>query len=526
MRYVVTGSQMKAIDRCTMEQVGIPSLVLQERAALCVAEEVKKVIKEEKGNGSIWFFCGTGNNGADGIAAARILKGQGYPVLLVYVGDEGRGTEEFFRQKQIAKGLGVPEVFWAEGPKDWGIAYGPCRVLVDALFGVGLSRPIEGAYQEALEFMKELPAEKVLSVDIPSGIHSDTGQVMGTALRADVTVTFGYKKLGMLFYPGREYAGSVVVGDIGFPGPQILDAKLGSWYRAVTLGPEDFSLVPRRPEYSNKGTFGKILVVAGSREMGGAAFLSALSAYRTGAGLVRIMTVEENRTMLQQLLPEAILTLYRPDEVLKEPEAFHKKVETVCAWADVIVLGPGIGQGPETEPLVQEFLTNAYVPMILDADGLNAAARDPELCQYFTENIIVTPHLGEMSRLTGLSIEQIRADLLQCASSYSGLHGVTCVLKDAVTVISGREGQLCVNESGNSCMAKAGSGDVLTGILAGLLAQGMEMWEAACLGVYLHGAAGDRLREKGGAYGMLSHELCEEAALLCGRNITLDLPVV
>ena len=509
---------MKAVDRCAMEQVGLPSLVLQERAALCVAEEVKALLKKEKGNGSVWFFCGTGNNGADGIAAARILQSQGYPVLVVYVGDRARGTEEFFRQKKIAEELGVPSVCWPDMQERLKLSHGPCRMLVDALFGVGLSRPVEGAYGEAMEFMKELAAETVLSVDIPSGIHSDTGQVMGTALKADVTVTFGYKKLGMLLYPGKEYAGRVLVEDIGFPVPEILDTKLGSWYRAVALGPEDLSrMLPCRPEYSNKGTFGKVLVVAGSREMGGAAFLSALSAYRMGAGLVKVMTVEENRTMLQQLLPEAILTLYGSDEILKEPENFHKKVEEVCAWADVIVLGPGIGQGPETGLLVREFLTNAYVPVVLDADGLNAIAREPGLCQYFTENIILTPHLGEMSRLTGLSVERIRADLLQCACSYSTSHGVTCVLKDAVTVISGREGQLCVNESGNSCMAKAGSGDVLTGILAGLLAQGMEMWEAACLGVYLHGAAGDRLREKNGAYGMLAHELCEEAAYLCDR---------
>ncbi len=584
MRYLVTGNQMKRIDRYTIQSVGIPSAVLMERAALAVADTVEElaitglpaagsplrtlspadITLERQGrmagmprqchNPSVHIqaVCGTGNNGADGIAAGRILHNKGYKVTVIIAGDPQRGTEEFHLQRRIAQNLGMRIVEWND------FLPGECDILIDAVFGVGLSRPVEGKYREVLQMMENAGASKVVAVDMPSGIHSDTGQVLGAAVRADVTVTFGYKKLGSVLYPGREYCGLVKVCDIGFAADSIRiladgssGGSMGDAQRpgmacgvtgdegrpgtaceaavgaaddtlstgmvrgvAVTFGPEDLDLLPPRPAYSNKGTFGKVLVVAGSENMGGAAYLSALAAYRMGAGLVKVMTVEENRLIMQELLPEAILATYRSGEMEEEPETFQGKVEKECAWADVIVLGPGVGQGVGVYELMRAFLTNAYVPMILDADGLNAAARYPELAQYFTENIIVTPHIGEMARLTGLTVEQIRRDVVGVAEEYSTEHGITCVLKDAATVVCGRDGQIYVNESGNSCMAKAGSGDVLTGVIAGLLVQGCEPWDAAALGVYLHGAAGDRIREKEGSYGMLARELADEAGRL------------
>lgn len=515
MRYLVTGSQMKEIDRYAIHEVGIPSLVLMERAALAVAETVEELISEERGESGgeramdlhIWSVCGTGNNGADGVAAARILYNKGYKVTIILAGSPQQGTEEFRLQCRIAENMGIQLVEW----KDF--LPGRCDILIDAVFGVGLSRPVEGEYREVLRMMQEVGAGRVVAVDMPSGIHSDNGQVMGTAVRADVTVTFGYRKLGSVLYPGRDHCGRVRVCDIGFPAGSLAALKDGE--PAVTYGPEDLSRIPRRPGYSNKGTFGKVLVVAGSENMGGAAYLSALAAYRMGAGLVKIMTACENRQMMQQLLPEAVLSTYQPGEMTEEPEVFHEKVEKECAWADVIVLGPGIGQGAGVGELMREFLMNAYVPMILDADGLNAVARYPELTQYFTENIIVTPHMGEMARLTGTSIEELRQDIVSAAAGYSQRHGIICVLKDAATVVCGRDGQVYVNTSGNSCMAKAGSGDVLTGVIAGLLAQGEEPWDAAALGVWLHGLAGDRLRQKCGSHGILARELADEIGMIC-----------
>lgn len=508
MRYLVTAGQMKAIDRSAIEQTGLPSVVLMERAALATADEI---IRRTDKDWSVWAVCGSGNNGADGIAVARLLHNKGYKVTIILAGGAEHGTEEFYLQRRIALNLDIPVTDW----KDF--LPGQCDILIDAVFGVGLSRQVEGDYAQVLQMMKDSGARLTVAVDMPSGIHSDNGQVMGTAVPADVTVTFGYKKLGSALYPGREYCGRVKVCDIGFPPGSAEGLKEAMGVPAAfTYGPEDLERLPRRPAYSNKGTFGKVLVVAGSENMGGAAYLSALAAYRTGAGLVKIMTAAENRQVMQQLLPEAILTTYETGEMEREPEAFHKKIEEACAWADVIVLGPGIGQKEGVKELLQEFLTNAYVPMILDADGLNTIARYPELTQYYTENIIITPHLGEMSRLTGLTTEQIRRDIVTTAADYGSTWGITCVLKDSATVAAGKDGQCYVNSSGNSCMAKAGSGDVLTGVIAGILAQGGEVWEAATLGVYLHGLAGDRLRDKISSHGILARELADEV----GRIVT------
>ena len=248
--------------------------------------------------------------------------------------------------------------------------------------------------------------------------------------------------------------------------------------------------------------------------MSGAAYLCGLTAYRMGAGLVKIMTVEENRQILQTLIPEAILASYDSRMAQENPERFHEMVERECAWADVVVLGPGIGRGDHTKLLVQEFMMNAYVPMVIDADGLNTIAAYPELTQYFTENIIITPHLGEMARLTGCPVSEIQQKLVETAVDYSAQYGIQCVLKDAATVVAGRENQCYINSSGNSSMAKAGSGDVLAGTIAGLLALGEEIWDAAALGVYLHGVAGDRIRSRKGPHGLLARELADEIGCL------------
>ncbi len=499
MRYLVTGRQMKAIDQYTIQTVGIPSVVLMERAAAAVADVVEAE-KKALDSCNIWAVCGTGNNGADGVAAARILHNKGYQVTVILAGDQEKGTEEFYLQKRIAQNLEMQLVEW----KDF--LPGRCDILLDAVFGVGLSREVEGEYREVLEMMNQANARKVVAVDMPSGINSDNGQVMGCAVCADVTVTFGYEKMGSVLYPGRAYCKKVIISDIGFP-PQ---SRRAAGVAAYTYGPEDLKRIPEREAYGNKGTFGKVLVAAGSPGMAGAAYLCAKSAYGMGAGLVKIMTAEENRQSLQQLLPEAIVSSYSN---LSETE-LSKRVEEECAWADVIVLGPGIGQSETACLLVREFLMNAYVPIVLDADGLNVIAAHSELAQYFTENIIITPHLGEMSRLTRQPVSEIQKKLVETASGYSAMYGIQCVLKDAATVVAGRDNQCYVNSSGNSAMAKGGSGDVLSGVVAGLLALGLDPWEAAVLGVYLHGTAGDRVREKKGPHGLLAGELAEEIGYL------------
>ena len=253
MRYVVTGEQMKEIDRYTIETIGIPSLVLMERAAMAVAKEAEKLAGK---NDIIWAVCGTGNNGADGVAAARMLAMRGYSVTIIIVGNMERGTREFHTQRMIAGNLNLSMVEWRD------FIPGRCDLIIDGVFGVGLTRDVEGEYRKVLESLGKMDRAKVIAVDIPSGIHSTTGQIMGTAIKADVTVTFGWEKLGSILYPGREYCGKVIVEDIGFWSMSLNRMGPLTW----TYGKEDLSGLPKRPDYSNKGTFGKVLLVAGSKE--------------------------------------------------------------------------------------------------------------------------------------------------------------------------------------------------------------------------------------------------------------------
>lgn len=551
MKYTVTGNQMKQIDKDTIERIGIPSVVLMERAALAAADQVEILAesRQQRKEGQISFrqgredgkpvgtgirvgaVCGTGNNGADGIAAGRILWGRGYQVTLFLAGDPEHGTEEYRLQRQIADRLGMT----AKPASAFDIK--ECDVVLDALFGIGLTRRVEGEYQKLVEAMSKGQGADVVAVDIPSGIHAGTGAVMGAAVKASVTVTFGYLKTGLLLYPGKEYSGRVVVKDIGFSDCSL---KQSGW-DGMTLEPEDLAGLPGRPADSNKGTFGRLLLVAGAKGMSGAAYLSALAAYRTGAGLVKILTVPENRAILQAQIPEAVVEVLEPaDDPGKQEKRedgegradeawewndrkgkgeldqkvwrkeFQKKIKKHCEWATAIVAGPGLGQEDSVEVLVEAVLSLARVPVVLDADGLNAVSRKVRLKEYFSDKVIVTPHMGEMARLTGKTISELKADRVRAAQEYAADTGAVCVLKDASTVIADREDRVYINQSGCSAMAKAGSGDVLAGIIGGLLARGMTRTDAAAYGTYLHGLSGERAAAKRGEHALLAREMTEE----------------
>ena len=525
MRTLLTGKQMKAVDTFTIREVGIPSMVLMERAAMGVAREARKML-EKAGISRVVALCGTGNNGADGVAAARMLAVHGIEAAVAIAGNLDQASEEFTSQLSIAKKAGV-HVYTAD---EWMQDTRPC-VLLDALFGVGLSRDVEGAYAAYVRHVNALRGEEngivgVLAVDLASGINAQTGRVMGVAVQADVTVTFGWEKRGTLLYPGRALSGNVIVEDIGFWDACLKNVELGveedEEGLAFSLEAGDLLEIPKREAYSNKGSFGKVLIVAGCVGMCGAAYLSALSAYRTGAGLVKILTVEENRPTLQMLLPEAIMAIYTPSQLLEGREEFRKELDEECRWADVVVLGPGLGSDSYVEYLVEDILTMACTPVVVDADGLNAIAAHPYLTSYFTENIIITPHLGEMARLTGQSISQIQENLVQTAQAYAARYGITCVLKDATSVIASPEREVFLNASGTSAMAKAGSGDVLTGVIAGLLALGMEVTQAARLGAYVHGLAGELAQTASGRHGLLARELADAVGQIMDGRTTKE----
>lgn len=476
MRSVLNSAQMKELDRYTIQEMRVPSEVLMERAALAVVDCLEK---NRKALGRTLVVCGLGNNAGDGAAIARLLHLKGYRAEIYCPGNPDKFSSDLNRQLAIARNYRVPLVNnpqWSE-----------YTTIVDAVFGVGLNRDVTGEYAALIGKMNQAKAWKV-AVDIPSGICADSGEVLGCAFQADETVTFGFLKKGLCLYPGADCAGKVHVSDIG-----IYEKGIEMpWEYVQAFEEKDLSLLPKRNPAGNKGTFGKVLIVAGSGQIAGAAYLCASACLHSGAGMVKIHTEQKNRQILQTLLPEALLSTY------EEGHADFEKLKEDLEWCDVIAAGPGLGQGTTARGHLEFLLENSRKPLVLDADGLNLFAKNPQWKELLPSVCVFTPHLMEMSRLTGRSLDVIRQDLFHEAQEYAGNTKITCVLKDARTVIASPEGRCWLNLSGNEGMATAGSGDVLTGILAAFLTEATDPSLAAALAVYVHGKAGDvACREKG-----------------------------
>ncbi len=504
-KYALNSFQMKEIDTFTIEQIGIPSCVLMEKAAMAVVAHVKKVCSKES---KIIAVCGYGNNGGDGIAVARMLHMEGYFVDIIMVGEERRATKETKQQLKIAENLGVSILQKVQLTE--------YTIIIDAIFGIGLTREITGVFKKIIEEINEAK-KTVVSVDIPSGVSADNGTIMGVAVKADITVTFGWEKIGCLVFPGAEYAGTVHIEEIGFATRGNTELSSRFYFEKK---PKD--LFPVRKQDSNKGTYGKVLIIAGSKNMFGAAYFSAKAAYRMGAGLVRIVTARENREILQSQLPEAILTTYETKEnVLLEQD--EKTIKEAISWASVILLGPGLGRSAISTSLVKITITQTSVPLVVDADGLNIisdmiSAQVPDktdvegrityLAQLLPKGTIITPHKKELSVLTGIPFENLVNCLIDSSVSCTYNNEIIYVKKDARTIVS--FGTLdYINVTGNDGMSTAGSGDVLAGMIVGLLAQGTVPFISAILGVYLHGLSGDIASEQKGTRSMIASDILE-----------------
>lgn len=531
MRYVLDAASMKNVDSYSINTLGIPSVVFMERAALLVTEAIESKVK---GNihTDIICVCGRGNNGADGLAVARQLYLKGYNVD-VYIINSHASTKEFDIQLNIIKNLGIECINSPDFSK-----YG---VIVDALFGNGLSRELAGEARIVVDTINKCSTSVrsqytqnsdnngnrlVVAVDIPSGISASTGVVMGSAVNADITVTFGFEKIGHILYPAASYCGKIIRKDIGF-------AQYPDMTRDIfTYDYSDISdMLPLRKPDGNKGTFGKALVIAGSRLYGGAAVLSSRAAARIGAGLVRTLTHISNRTAVITGNMECIVDTYDTDE---ECGDFVKNTETLVdkciCWADVVCIGPGLSMEESAVKLVRSVSAKKNIKKLYDADALNIIAQykieldgsnddvDYEAggnsgnASYKDDmsdkNVVVTPHIGEMSRLTGLDIAVIKNNPIDTARTYSREHNCVCVLKDARTIVSDGE-RVYINMSGNDGMATGGSGDVLSGIITGLMAQGLTTFEASALGVYIHGCAGDEAALSNGKYSMVAGDIID-----------------
>lgn len=486
MMYLPTGEQMREADWHTINKMGMPSLVLMERAAL----QVVAIMEREKVNLSkILVVCGAGNNGGDGYAIARLLFLKGYNVRVFFAGRESSRSAENLVQKNIAENYGVPMLSNLENCE--------YSVIVDAVFGTGLKREVQGTYRDVLQQMNRMDGVKV-AVDTPSGVNDTTGEIMGIAFQADLTVAIAFIKRGLALYPGAEYAGNLFVADIGITSESLPKTE----HLTYTYEREDLKrILPMRKQNSHKGTYGKVLLIVGSKGMSGAAYLSAKAAYAVGAGLVQIYTAEENRVVLQQLLPEAIITTY---------EKFEEDVlNRLLHWADVVGIGCGLGKSETAVQLLAYTLQKCRIPCIIDADGLNILSEHMEWLTDSRPERILTPHMKEMTRLLSCEMQELTKDRYQILTRFAEQFHTVTVLKDARTFIASKDEEVYLNLTGNAAMAKGSSGDVLAGMITGLAAQHLTGYEAACIGVYLHGLAGDSARDKKGDYSVLASDIID-----------------
>lgn len=488
MNYIASGDEMSRIDEYTINVIGIPQMVLMERAALAVYDYIHS--KFDKGSRILVVVEG-GNNGGDGIALARILHGNGYDVDIYWGENLPKPSDAFKAQLDIARRLNIP---FADDIVNCGY-----DVVVDAVFGAGLNRAITGKLADVINSMNDVDAYK-LAVDIPSGIDATNGYVLGTAFRADATVTFGIMKMGLLTGMGYEYSGQVTVADIGIP-KRAIDYIEPDLY--TYDGADVDRLLPYRKLDSHKGSYGKIGVIGGSKNMAGAAMFSAEAAYRMGCGLVRICTVEENREIMQSKLPEAMLTTFDA----KDKNSVREAVKSMMAWSDVIILGPGLGTKDYAEYIVEKVLRDYKETIVLDADGLNIVAQNIKWLADTNARVIITPHLAEMSRLTEVKTGDIKSNKYQVAKEFAKDNNIIVVLKDSRTVVSDGGVQAYINTTGNNGMATGGSGDVLAGIIGGLCGQNMDEFEAAKLGVCMHGLAGQEAAISRGRYSMIASDI-------------------
>ncbi len=488
MRFFSTGNQMREAERHTIQEIGLPSMVLMERAALQIVEKLELGSLSE--SSKVLVVCGSGNNGGDGYAVARLLHLKGYCVEICFVGNEDSRTEENRKQKEIVDYYNIPLVESVD-EKEY-------TIIIDAIFGIGVTRDIEGEYYDVISKLNQMKGLKV-AIDVPSGIHATTGRVMGIAVKADITVAIAFEKRGLVLYPGCEYAGDVLEADIGvdtitkFPEHEVV---------SYGYDLEDLRLYfPKRKANSHKGDYGKVLLIVGSKGMSGASYLCAKAVYEVGAGLVQIYTTEDNRVILQESLPEAIVTTYN--------EYDEAQLEGLLNWADVIGIGSGLGKSETSVEIVKDTMKKAECPCVVDADGLNIIAEHMEWLNDRKQEVILTPHMKEMSRLLKCSVNDLAEERVQILTEFVSKYAVTCVLKDARTLVATPGRDLYINISGDSAMAKAGAGDVLTGIITGIAAQHIESHEAASMGAYIHGIAGIVARDNKGRYSVLASDIID-----------------
>lgn len=496
---LVTGDEMKEIDGLAIK-TGLPGPVLMENAGRQVAAIARKMIAGREGD--ILILCGTGNNGGDGFVAARYLADQGYRIKVLVLGKKPQSDEAKLHLSLI-ENLGLDIAFVENKETLFQYIEDDYLLVIDALLGTGLQGEIKGLPAAGIEFINSCSAP-VLSVDIPSGIDSDSGRVLGGAVRADHTVTFAWPKIGNIVSPGYFYNGNLHVVDIGIP--RQISQKIASYGKTL-----DFTyiqgLLPKRSPAAHKGSCGKILIIGGSSGMSGAPILAAKAALKSGAGFVAAGIPAVIADVFATAAIECIYTPLPSDNAGFVTQGALEVLLDMLPRFDAVVLGPGLGRSRYIKELIKILVIDGSVSLLIDADGLNGL--NPEDLRRRQANTVLTPHYGEMSRLMRVPLATIAAAPLDAARSFAKEYGVTVVLKGPRSIIASPGGPFYVNTTGNPGMATAGSGDVLVGIMAGLVGQMEDFFQACLLATYLHGFAGDLAQKKHTIFSMTAENIIE-----------------
>ena len=503
---VVTPALMNEIDKIAISSYGIPGVVLMENAAIKVVDEVRQYTGIIKGK-KILVFAGKGNNGGDAFAVARHLFNM-EALVKVYLLALKESVESDARTNLIIiekMGVEIIELVDDDCFDSLKEDLHGADLIIDGIFGTGLKGRIEGLTAQVINHIN-FSVKSVVSIDIPSGISGETGEALGTCIKATSTVTFGLPKIGLVIHEGCNYAGKLKVVDIGIPSEIIQSMNI----RINLIEDEMVSnLLPVRNNNTNKGDYGKILVVSGSKGMTGAGCLTAGAALRTGAGLVYLAVPASLASVYDSVIMEAITySLYDGGSGYLNEECIDGLMERMKR-VDVVAIGPGLSNNKTITQIIDAVVENSKTPLILDADALNALSCDLNILKKLKTDAVITPHPGEMSRLAGITVEEVQKNRIDVAARFAREWNVTVVLKGSRTIIAAPHGEIYINPTGNPGMATGGTGDVLTGIIAGLAGQGLKLVDAAIAGVYLHGLAGDMAAGDKGQHGLIARDLVE-----------------
>jgi ADP-dependent NAD(P)H-hydrate dehydratase / NAD(P)H-hydrate epimerase len=507
MRSLLTAQQMKEADAFAIRRCGIPSLLLMEHAGQSVIEEIERVYGNISGK-SFLIVCGRGNNGGDGFVGARFALQKNAYVTLLFLESIGSLTPDAKINYQILKGIRSANLVEMKSIKRIALKKAKYDFIIDALFGTSFRGKLSHKYSNIVQWINDQKSSTIVAVDIPSGLNATNGMAEGDAVKADLTVTMAAPKTGLYIGRGKELSGNISIADIQIPQHVLENNSDG----VVLVEPHDVAKnLPRRSPMVHKYSVGKIFVLAGSKGLSGAALLSSLSALRSGAGAVilgvpsPIFPAVAKRTL--EVMPFELPATIDGSVALNSLPIIFQKVR----WADVVLIGPGLSRNQETQNVIREIVRTAPCPIVIDADGLNAIAADASaLKKRKSRGVVLTPHWGEFSRLSGFSSTQIAGNELNVSRKFAMENNVVLVLKGAPTIVAESSGKIFVNSTGNAGMATAGSGDVLGGIIAALIGQGNSTLLASINGVYVHGMAGDAACKRFGEKGLIARDIIKE----------------